>query len=488
VLFNSPEFAVFFPVVVTGFYALPSRLRWTWLLAASVLFYMAWRPLYILVLLVLIVIDYVAARAMEGQPDPRRRRRFLLLSLAGNLGLLFAFKYYSFFMGSLASVLQALQVDWRPTLIDVVLPVGLSFHTFQAMSYTSDVYRGRVPAEKHFGLFALFVTYFPQLVAGPIERATNLLPQLRREASLDFDRVADGLRLMAWGLFKKVVVADRMAAAVDVVYAAPGRHDGPALALATVFFAIQIYGDFSGYSDIAIGAARVLGVRLVDNFRTPYRARSVREFWQRWHISLTSWFRDYVYVSLGGNRVAFGRWCRNVLVVFLLSGLWHGANWTFVLWGAFHGGWMVASRLTEGGRARAVRVLRLDRAPRLHAALQTLMTFALVCLGWVLFRAASVADARLVVAGLASGWSKLLLPGAMGGLAASLGHDPAELALGLCFGGLLLLVEVRAGDVPAMRLVADQPAHVRWPAYYLLVALVLIFGVFDNSPFIYFQF
>jgi D-alanyl-lipoteichoic acid acyltransferase DltB (MBOAT superfamily) len=488
VLFNSPEFAVFFPLVVAGFYALPHRFRWAWLLIASLAFYMAWRPPYVLVLIALILIDYVAARAMAGCADARARRRYLLLSLAANLGLLFAFKYYGFFMTSLGTLLAAVEVDWRPTPLDLVLPVGLSFHTFQAMSYTRDVYRGRIPAERSLGLFALFVSYFPQLVAGPIERASSLIPQLKKEVAFDFDRVADGLRLMAWGLFKKVVVADRLAAAVDAVYAAPGRHDGPALVVATVLFAVQIYGDFSGYSDMALGAARVLGVRLMDNFRTPYVARSVRDFWQRWHISLTSWFRDYVYVSLGGNRVARPRWAWNVLVVFLLSGLWHGANWTFVLWGAFHGVWMVASRVSEGVRARLVQAIGLRRVPRLHAAIQVFLTFSLVCLGWVLFRAASLSDARLVFAGMGSGWESLLEPGVAFRLAASLGLAPAELMLAFTFAALLFLIEARAGDTPPLSLIAAQPSHVRWPAYYLLVSLILAFGVFDSSPFLYFQF
>jgi D-alanyl-lipoteichoic acid acyltransferase DltB (MBOAT superfamily) len=345
-----------------------------------------------------------------------------------------------------------------------------------------------VPAERHLGVFALFVTYFPQLVAGPIERASSLIPQLKKEVAFDFERVADGLRLMAWGLFKKVVVADRMAAAVDAVYAAPGRHDGPTLVLATVFFAIQIYGDFSGYSDMALGAARVLGVTLMDNFRTPYLARSVRDFWQRWHISLTSWFREYVYVSLGGNRVERPRWAANVLVVFLLSGLWHGANWTFVLWGAFHGLWMVASRVSEGPRARLVDAVGLRRLPRIHAAIQGLVTFSLVSLGWVFFRAASVADAGLVVAGMGAGWGSLLEPAPLPRLAAAMGVAPGELLLAVTFAVLLFLAEWRAGDTPPLNLVAVQPAHVRWPAYYVLVSLILAFGVFDSAPFLYFQF
>jgi alginate O-acetyltransferase complex protein AlgI len=492
VLFNSPQFAVFFPLVTLGFYALPHKFRVAFLLAASLGFYMAWRPWYVIVLLLLIGIDYVAGRAMANRSEPRERRRFLFLSLAANLGLLFVFKYYAFFMAFATALLHRLSVDWQPPLLAVVLPVGISFHTFQAMGYTSDVYRGRIQAERRLDRFALFVTYFPQLVAGPIERAASLLPQLTAEVRFDAARVADGLRTMAWGLFKKVVVADRMARAVDVVYSAPAAHDGPALAIATLCFAIQIYGDFSGYSDMAIGAAKVLGVDLVQNFRTPYLARSVEDFWHRWHISLSSWFRDYLYVPMGGNRTSLPRWCFNVLVVFLLSGLWHGANWTFVAWGAFHGLWLIASRLSARHRTAVVRALALDRLPRVHAALQTLTTFALVTVGWVFFRASSLGNALLILRRLGSGWAgvgavagSLARLDAVGGV---LGLAPVEVALALFFGALLLFAEWRGGELPPMQLVARQPAYVRWPTYYALVTLILLFGVFDDAPFLYFQF
>jgi D-alanyl-lipoteichoic acid acyltransferase DltB (MBOAT superfamily) len=492
VLFNSPQFAVFFPLVTLGFYALPHKFRVAFLLAASLGFYMAWRPFYVIVLLLLIGIDYVAGRAMANRSEPGERRRFLFLSLAANLGLLFVFKYYAFFMAFATALLHRLSLDWQPPLLAVVLPVGISFHTFQAMGYTSDVYRGRVQAERRLDRFALFVTYFPQLVAGPIERAASLLPQLTAEVRFDGGRVADGLRTMAWGLFKKVVVADRMARAVDVVYSAPAAHDGPALAIATLCFAIQIYGDFSGYSDMAIGAAKVLGVDLVQNFRTPYLARSVHDFWHRWHISLSSWFRDYLYVPMGGNRTSLPRWCFNVLVVFLLSGLWHGANWTFVAWGAFHGLWLVASRLSARFRTAVVQGVALDRLPRVHAVLQTLTTFALVTVGWVFFRASSLGNAVLILRRLGSGWAGVgALAGSMARLDAVggvLGLAPVEVALALFFGALLLFAEWRAGEMPPMQLVARQPAYVRWPTYYALVTMILLFGVFDDAPFLYFQF
>ena len=487
-LFNSAPFALFFPLVTIGFFVLPQRLRWEFLLLASLLFYMAWRPAYVLVLLTLIAIDYVAARAMAATQDQRARRRFLLLSLAANLGLLFVFKYYAFFASSLGGVLQALGSTWRPTVLEIALPIGISFHTFQALGYTIDVYRGRVRAEPSLQRYALFVSYFPQLVAGPIERASHLLPQLGAPVRFDGARAADGLRIMAWGLFKKAVIADRMTGPVSVVYAAPGNYDGPTLAAATLMFAVQIYGDFSGYSDMAIGAAKVLGVDLVENFRAPYGARNVREFWRRWHMSLSTWFRDYVYVPLGGNRVSPARWCFVIVVVFALSGLWHGANWTFLVWGLFHGGWMIASRFSASGRARVVRAARLDRVPRVHAALQTALTFVLVSVGWVFFRSSGLGDAGLVLGGLGRGWGRVLAAGGTDVLSANLGLTTIQLGITVGLAALLFVSESTSGDRRPVDVIARQAPALRWLGYYAMVALILTFGVFDDSPFIYFQF
>jgi D-alanyl-lipoteichoic acid acyltransferase DltB (MBOAT superfamily) len=488
VLFNSFEFAVFLPVVLGVHFALPPRLRWILLLGASYYFYMAWRPRYVVLLLASTVVDYFVGRAMERCPDSRSRRPYLAISLTANLGLLLTFKYYSFFAGVLAAILRGGGAGWEPPVLDVTLPIGISFYTFQTLSYSLDIYRGQWRAERNPGRFALFVSFFPQLVAGPIERAGRLLPELSAKRAFDPQSVADGLRRVGWGLFKKVVLADRAARIVDFVYAAPGEKGGPALAAATVLFAFQIYCDFSGYSDIAVGVARMFGIRLRENFRAPYFARSVREFWQRWHISLSTWFRDYVYIPLGGSRAGRARSSFNLLVVFVVSGLWHGANWTFVLWGAYFGLWMILSRATATIRERIAMGLGLRGWPWLRTALQTGITFAFVNLGWVLFRAATPGDAVLIFSRLGHGWGELQGPSAVGHLVAELGMPLGELVLTGCWILVLLLAEARSTDTPPMESLAQQPGWLRWSAYYGICLAILVFGIFDETPFVYFQF
>ncbi|MGH8046042.1 MAG: MBOAT family O-acyltransferase, partial [Chthoniobacterales bacterium] len=326
-LFNSFQFALFFPIVVVLYYLAPFAWRWAILAAASCYFYMAFVPAYILILLGVIVIDYTAGLLIE----PRKgwaRKALLGTSLFANVGLLAYFKYFNFLTSNVHSLAQAIGWNYPQQILNVILPIGLSFHVFQSMSYTIEVYRGTERAERHFGIYALYVLFFPQLVAGPIERPQNLLHQFRKHHRFDYDRAVSGLRLILIGLFKKVVIADRLALVVDSVYANPAQHSSLELLLGTYFFAFQIYCDFSGYSDIARGAARLLGFELMVNFNAPYLARSVADFWRRWHISLSTWFRDYVYVPLGGNRLGAWRQAINLFVVFLLSGLWHGSAWT----------------------------------------------------------------------------------------------------------------------------------------------------------------
>lgn len=444
-------------------------------------------PIYILILAFTIVVDYFAGILIENAAV-ERKRLYLGLSIAANVGVLALFKYADFASETVAALARLAGWSYAPPRLGIALPVGLSFHTFQAMSYTVEVYRGHQRAERHFGLYALYVMYFPQLVAGPIERPQNLLPQLRAERRPDPERIADGLRRIAFGLFKKVVIADRLAGAVAAVYADPGRHDGPALVLATVFFAFQIYCDFSGYSDMAVGASRVLGIDLMENFETPYLARSIREFWLRWHISLSTWFRDYVYLPLGGNRRGEARTAVNLAVVFLLSGLWHGANWTFVLWGAFHGTCLIAARLTAKARGRFLAAIGAERFPVLLSGWRTLFTFAVVCFGWVLFRASSVESATLVYQGFTRGWGGLLAPDRAAALCAALALSAPELALSVLFVLLLIGVERGSGEFHPMTLLARQGPAVRWPGYYALLIAIVVFGVFDDSAFIYFQF
>ena len=474
-LFNSSSFAIFCPPATTAYFLTPARFRWLTLLVASSLFYMAFIPAYVLILFGMILVDYAAGLLIEPATGGARRA-LLAMSLLSNVGLLALFKYYNFAARTLEQVSRLFGETTSVPGFAWVLPIGLSFHTFQAMAYTIEVYRGRWRAERHLGIYALYVMFFPQLVAGPIERAQHLLPQLHEAHRFDRVRAVSGVKLMAWGLFKKVVVADRLAAMVNAVYAMPSAYHGPAIVVATVFFAFQIYCDFSGYSDIAIGAAEVLGVRLVANFRRPYLSRSTREFWSRWHISLSTWFRDYVYIPLGGRDPGRARWAFNLLVTFLISGLWHGANWTYVLWGALNGLYVVAGHFTGPFRARVREVARLSARPSLERAVQTAITFALITTAWVFFRAASLHDVAVIFA-RATDWSAFEPIG-----------PTTDFVMACLLTGLLFTIECLQPGDDIRDWVSASPVWVRWPAYYALITLTLALGIFQRSRFIYFQF
>ncbi len=332
-LFNTVHFAIFFIIVTLLYFAVPHKYRWLLLLLSSCYFYMCFIPVYILILGFTIVVDYFAGIFLEIK-NTAKRKYFLIASLIANIGVLAVFKYYNFINENLTIILHGTGFHNPIPYLSILLPIGLSFHTFQAMSYTIEIYRGNLKAERHFGIYALYVMFYPQLVAGPIERPQNLIHQFYEKHIFDYQRITDGLKLMAWGLFKKVVIADRLAILVNQVYDNPTNYKGLPLIFATIFFSFQIFCDFSGYSDMAIGAAKVMGFKLMTNFNRPYSSKSISEFWKRWHISLSTWFRDYLYISFGGNRVSIPRWYFNLFFVFLVSGLWHGAKWTFVIWGA----------------------------------------------------------------------------------------------------------------------------------------------------------
>lgn len=325
-LFNSLEFALFFPIVTILFFMLPHKFRWLLLLLASCFFYMFFKPIYILILILTIVIDYYAGLWIAKTEDKRKRKRLLLLSIIANVGVLVVFKYYNFLVDNINVVMNTLHTTGKIPMLNIILPIGLSFHTFQAMSYTIEVYKGNQKAEKHFGIYALYVMFYPQLVAGPIERPQNVLHQFHEVKKFNYENFRSGLILMAWGFFKKCVIADRLSMFVSEVYGNVNEHHGIPVMIATAFFALQIFCDFSGYSDIAIGSARCMGYDLMTNFDRPYLSTSISEFWRRWHISLSTWFRDYVYIPLGGNRVSKTRWYLNLVIVFTVSGIWHGAN------------------------------------------------------------------------------------------------------------------------------------------------------------------
>ena len=384
-LFNSFQFLVFFPVVTVLFFALPYRFRWALILGASCYFYMAFIPHYILILGVTIVIDYFGGILIERYP--RRKKFYLVLSVVSTTAVLFLFKYYNFFTDNVAALADSMGLYYPLSASSLALPIGLSFHTFQSLSYVIEVYRGNQKAEKHFGIYSVYVMFYPQLVAGPIERPQNLLGQFRQKFDFDYDRVTDGLKQMGWGMFKKVVIADRLALFVDPIYANPEGVSGQALLIATLFFTFQIYCDFSGYSDIAIGAAKVMGFRLMTNFDRPYFSESIVEFWRRWHISLSTWFRDYVYYPMGGNRVPALRHSFNLLVVFLISGLWHGANWTFLAWGLLHGVALVLVIRTSGITGRFQDLIRKWVPFIPLRTIKIVITFLFVMVAWVFFRA-----------------------------------------------------------------------------------------------------
>jgi alginate O-acetyltransferase complex protein AlgI len=353
-LFNSIHFLIFFPVVTLVYFLLRGQnLRLLFMLAASYYFYMSWKWEYGILLFLTTFVDYVLGWLMASAQSKAVKRLLLVLSLCSNLSVLFLFKYYNFFRDAFNIVLEAAHIPGLPPFkfilpSGIFLPVGISFYTFQSLSYTIDVYRGQTPAERNFIVFALYVSFFPQLVAGPIERSTHLLPQFRKPYNFDYRRTIEGLRLMLWGFFMKLCIADGVAGYVQSVYGHVHDYTGYPLLLATYLFAFQILCDFSAYSAIAIGSAKILGFDLMENFRRPYFAQSIEDFWRRWHISLSTWFKDYLYIPLGGSRVSTSRWCFNIMLVFLLSGLWHGAAWTFIAWGALHGVYMIAGRAKSG--------------------------------------------------------------------------------------------------------------------------------------------
>jgi D-alanyl-lipoteichoic acid acyltransferase DltB (MBOAT superfamily) len=479
-LFNSLEFAIFFPVVTGIFFLLSQRWRVHWLLAASCFFYMAFIPAYILILFVTILIDYFAGIYLEQVQDKKNKKALLWVSILSTCTVLFIFKYYGFFTGSFVGLAGLFGWHLSRHVVSIILPIGLSFHTFQSLSYVIEVYRGNQKAERNFVVYATYVMFFPQLVAGPIERPQNLLHQFWEHHDFNYVNVTSGLKRMAWGFFKKLVVADRLALYVNDVYSAPRSFNGLQLSIATFFFAYQIYCDFSGYSDIAIGAAEVMGFRLMENFRTPYYSLSVSEFWRRWHISLSTWFKDYVYVPLGGNRVSKSRHIVNLLITFSVSGLWHGANWTYVIWGFLNGLYLVTGWLTKDWRDRFFAAIGLPAETTIRKVLMLSTTFLLTCLAWIVFRARNMTDAAYVFTHLASGWN--------------FHHIATEQfwlrQMPVAVAGILVLEigQLWSGVVSVPSLIGKMPVGARWAIYASFVMAVLMFGVYKQMQFIYFQF
>lgn len=487
-LFNSISFLVFFTIVTSLYFALPYKFRWLLLLLSSCYFYMSFVPVYILILGFTVIIDYFAGIMIESATG-KKKLFFLICSLVANIGILAIFKYYNFIIYNLSFLFEHAGVNNPFSYLSILLPIGLSFHTFQAMSYTIEVYRGKQQAEKHFGIYALYVMFYPQLVAGPIERPQNLLHQFYENHDFDYVRITDGLKLMAWGLFKKVIIADRLSILVDNVYNNPYHHRGLSFIIATVCFSFQIFCDFSGYSDMAIGIAKVMGFKLMRNFNSPYHAQSVAEFWTRWHISLSTWFKDYLYIPLGGNRVSVPRLYLNLSIVFLVSGLWHGANWTFIAWGALHGFYLIFSIATKKYKSRIGRNTGLQNYPRLNSTLQVFITFFLVSFAWIFFRAKSISIAFYII--------KSIITDTSADVYNLLHHRQSHLDLGLIgkeiwvaiFSvALLEVVHIIQRRHSIVALIRTKPAYLRWAVYYSFLVLLLLFNVSDSKQFIYFQF
>lgn len=436
------------------------------LLIASCYFYMSFVPIYILILGFTTVVDYFAGILIERSAE-KKRKIWLVASLVANIGVLAYFKYFNFLIDNINTTFQLMGSAKDISFINIILPIGLSFHTFQAMSYTIEVYWGKQKAERHFPTYALYVMYYPQLVAGPIERPQNILPQLKTFHPYDKDYVREGINRMLWGFFKKVVIADRIAMAVDQVYSHTDTSSSTALVIGAVLYAFQIYCDFSGYSDIGIGAAKVMNINLMENFSQPYLSRNISAFWSRWHISLSSWFRDYVYIPLGGNRKGKTRTKLNVFIVFLLSGLWHGANWTFGIWGLLHG---VMVTLFPGKiRDRAGQPITLHR---FKTVFWIIVNFAIVTLLWIFFRAENIAQATSYIANLFS----------FKGGSNNLGLNNVELYFSFLLIGIMLWKE---NKLPG-HFIKNNTKQVAYVTMMILVCY--FFGVFGENQFIYFQF
>ena len=474
-LFNSIQFALFLPVVFAAYWLIGRRnirLQNLFLLVASYYFYGCWSWKFLLLIVVSSVVDFVVGWLMHDTEKPLHRKLLLAASLATNLGILGFFKYYNFFIESFVELFTGMGIALNPFTLQIVLPVGISFYTFQTLSYTIDIYRRQLEPTRDPISFFAFVSFFPQLVAGPIERAASLLPQFERERTFNEATATEGMRQILWGLFKKMVIADNLAPVVDQIFANYSELSGSVLVLGILYFAIQIYCDFSGYSDIAIGTAKLFGFRLMTNFSFPYFSRDIGEFWRRWHISLSTWFRDYVYIPLGGSRASKGRQFFNIFVTFAVSGFWHGANWTFIAWGVLHGlfylPFIFLGRKKYGNIAAENRLL-----PSLREAGAIAATFALVLLAWTFFRAPSVTDAFLYISGIFD---------------ASLFSLPSEYRFPVVYvAGILGFEWLQRHKVFALD-IASWHVVLRWGMYLLLVYLILFLGTGKPQSFIYFQF
>ncbi len=497
-LFNSSQFLIFFPIVVFIYFLLPKKVKQYWLLIASYYFYMCWNVKYIVLILYSTVVTYISGLLLEKikkqEQEKNIKKRKMNYVVAGSfvlsLAVLFYFKYFNFAIASIANLFSYVNISVNAPQFDIIIPVGISFFTFQALSYTMDVYRGEIYAERNFCRYALFVSFFPQLVAGPIERSKNLIKQIAEPRPFSFERSRDGILLMLWGYFLKIVLADRIAVFVDTVYGDYATYSGYYIALATVLFAFQIYCDFAGYSVIAMGAAEILGVQLMDNFDAPYLATSVADFWRRWHISLTSWFKDYLYIPLGGSRKGKIRKYVNKMIVFLVSGLWHGASITFVIWGGLNGLYQIIGEVLQPIREKLVRIFCVDKDSIGHKMICTIATFILIDFTWIFFRAEDMGDSLAIIQALFTVRNPWIL---FDGSIYNCGLDQKN--FWLMINGIILLIIVdyfKSKKIIIREIVSRQHIVLRWLLIDFAIIILLVFGIwgssYDAANFIYFQF
>lgn len=478
-LFNSLTFIIFFIIVVGLYYTLPHKIRWIMLLIASYIFYMGWRAELIVLILFISFVNYFASVLIDKHRD--KSKKYLVISLLISFGFLFIFKYLMFISDTFRYIYEYFGLEYPIGRFNIILPMGISFYTFQAVSYTIDIYRDEYKPEKNFFKFSLFITFFPQLVAGPIERADRLLNQLFTPKKFNTDNFSMGLKLMIMGYFKKVVISDRAAVLVDTVYNNPYDHKGIALIFATIFFAFQIYGDFSGYTDIARGCAKVLDIKLMTNFDRPYFATSVKDFWRRWHISLSTWFRDYLYIPLGGSRCSRIKKYRNVFITFLVSGLWHGANWTFVVWGGLHGLFQIIGDIKDS-------IIPIKKYS-IFKPFRIIITFILVLFAWIFFRSNTIEDSFYIVSNLFSDITNITNIQYLYEVFNNMGLQLFEIILVSISIVILLFTEIISYKYEIHSLLNKGPFIFRFIYYYILVIIILGIGVFSGGgEFIYFQF
>ena len=477
-LFNSLHFLAFFPIVFLAYYMVKTKWRWLILLVASYYFYISWEPAYILLIIFSTVVDYFVGKKIYKTASNQKKNMLIGLSLFLNLGFLFFFKYFNFFSEALNILFDEANLSYRIQELNYLLPVGISFYTFQTLSYSIDIRKGDLKPETHFGKFALFVSFFPQLVAGPIERAKDLLPQINSSNETTYQNLRAGFVLILWGFFQKLFIADRLALYVDPIFNNTDDFSGTRLWVASYFFAFQIYCDFAGYTNIARGSAKVLGINLSINFKQPYLSSSISEFWRKWHITLSSWFKDYVYIPLGGNKVKTPKYFLNLMIVFLVSGLWHGANWTFIIWGGIHGSLLVLEVIK-----------RKNFSFKTPHFINVIITFQLVVFAWIFFRADSFGSAIVFFEKMFQVNPNTIFQ--IGFFKKGV-YDIKVLDIVLSFCSVLVLILV--GVLEKLKkqrleeLVLTQNKYLRWGIYYILIFSVLEFGVFGSEQFIYFQF